>query len=93
MQKPGAAARGVGIKVVTKLEQISKSKTGLIQAYLRYVPHERSNTYIEPGIAIKEPSCRSKETQQLMRRGAKSSMLRKEPCTSEKEPFFSPKVT
>jgi hypothetical protein len=33
--KPGAAARGIGIKVVTRLEQISKTKTGLIQAYLR----------------------------------------------------------
>ena len=32
--KPGAAARGNGIKVVTKLEQIGKNKTGLVQAYL-----------------------------------------------------------
>jgi hypothetical protein len=26
--KPGAAARGIGIKMVTKLQQISKSKAG-----------------------------------------------------------------
>ena len=35
--KPGAAARGLGIKVITKLEQISKTKTGIVQAYLGYV--------------------------------------------------------
>ena len=29
--KPGAAARGIGIKVVTKLEQISKNKCGIVQ--------------------------------------------------------------
>ena len=32
--KPGANARGIGIKVITKLEQIGKNKTGIVQAYL-----------------------------------------------------------
>ena len=32
--KPSASARGIGIKVVTKMEQVSKTRPGIVQAYL-----------------------------------------------------------
>ncbi|KAJ1481002.1 tubulin-tyrosine ligase family-domain-containing protein [Baffinella frigidus] len=32
--KPQASARGIGIKVVTKMDQVSKTKPGIVQAYL-----------------------------------------------------------
>eukprot|EP00283_Hemiselmis_rufescens_P006881 CAMPEP_0173421546 /NCGR_PEP_ID=MMETSP1357-20121228/2624_1 /TAXON_ID=77926 /ORGANISM="Hemiselmis rufescens, Strain PCC563" /LENGTH=344 /DNA_ID=CAMNT_0014384473 /DNA_START=64 /DNA_END=1096 /DNA_ORIENTATION=- len=32
--KPSASARGMGIKLVTKLDQVSKTKSGVIQSYL-----------------------------------------------------------